>query len=105
MLTQAIAITNDKDIMAIHSVVSNQLKEEIEQAYPHLFRKQFDFTKLDKLFQGKVNLPFTLDLPFVVGKGLVSDEDKYKSLIVHPEYDLEVVENVLGNTILRFFKK
>jgi hypothetical protein len=96
MFTNAVAITNEKDIMAIHGVVSNELKAQIEQAYPHLFK--FDFTHWDNYF-------FNSDLPFVVGKGLVSEEDRYKSLIVKSGYEVKLKETYVGTQVLTFIKK
>jgi len=34
----ALAITDEKDILAIHNVVSQDIKTQIEAAYPHLFK-------------------------------------------------------------------
>jgi hypothetical protein len=92
----AIAVMSEKDILAIHGVVSNELKAQIEQAYPHLFK--FDFTHWDNYF-------FNSDLPFVVGKGLVSEEDRYKSLVVTSDYKVELKETCIGTQVLTFIKK
>ena len=100
MFTNAIAVTNEKDIMSIHGVVSNELKAHIEEAYPHLFRKQFNFTKLDTVIG-----THGLNLPFSVGKGLVGEDDKYTSLVIHPGFELEVYENEMGVRVMRFFGK
>ena len=96
----AIAVMSKQDILAIHGVVSNELKAQIEQSYPHLFEpEQFDFTNWD----GRFN--FNANLPFVVGKGLVSEEDRGKSLIVKPEYKAEIETTYSGLQIIRFIKK
>lgn len=95
-MIQALEITNEQDIKAIHSVVSPDLKVQIEQAYPHLFVKQFDFTGYE----------FGNGLPFFVGRGLCSDKkDVNKCLLVHSTYEVEVDETYAGHTIIRFFEK
>ena len=96
----AIAVMSEQDILAIHGVVSNELAAQIEQAYPHLFEpKQFDFTNWD----GRFN--FTANLPFVVGKGLVCEEDRLKSLVVRPEYEVKIKTNGVGTQILTFIER
>ena len=96
----AIAVMSEKDILAIHGVVSNELKAQIEQAYPHLFRQQFDFSSWDQYF-----MYTNFDLPFLIGKGLVDDEDQFKSLVVKTEYTAELDVSSSGYQVIRFFKK
>lgn len=94
----AIAVMSKQDILAIYGVVSNELKAQIKQAYPHLFEpEQFDFTEWESEFN------FNTDLPFVVGKGLVSEKDRFKSLIVKNGYRAEIETNYNGLQIIRFF--
>ena len=95
-----IAVMSEKDILAIHGVVSNELKAQIEQAYPHLFEpKQFDFTDWDGRFG------FYTNLPFVVGKGLVEQKDRFKSLVVKSEYEVKIKTNGVGSQILTFTER
>ena len=95
----AIAVMSEKDILAIHGVVSNELKAQIEQAYPHLFKEVFDFSDVAD-FLDKLNLPF------VVGRGLVSDKDEYKSIIVYSRYKVELDTSPCGyHTVIRFIEK
>lgn len=98
MFTKAVSVTNEQDILAIHGVVSNELKAQIEQAYPHLFEpEQFDFKDYEETF-------FCSGLPFLVGKGLVDEKDRYKSLAVFSSYRAEI--DMCGNTqVIRFIKK
>ena len=92
----ALAITNEQDILAIHSVVSPDLKVQIEQAYPHLFVEQFDFSEYD----------FDTDLPFFIGRGLCDRKDDVnKCLLVHSSYEVVIDETQSGHTIIRFFSK
>lgn len=90
-------INDEKDIIAIHGVVSDELKAQLEEIYPHLFpSKQFEF-KEEQL---------TGDLPFLVGMGLCYDKnDVNKSLIVLPGYEatLEIQPNEFQ--IIRFFER
>jgi hypothetical protein len=95
----AIAVMSESDILAIHGVVSNELKAQIEQAYPHLFKQQFDFGEWDEVFGTSE------DLPFVVGKGLVEHKDKYKSLIVKGNYKTEVYQTYSGLDVIRFIER
>jgi hypothetical protein len=95
----AIAVMSESDILAIHGVVSNELKAQIEQAYPHLFKQQFDFSDWDNRFSPNANLPF------VVGKGLVEQKDKYKSLIVKGNYKTEVHQTYSGLDVIRFIER
>jgi hypothetical protein len=96
----AIAVMSKQDILAIYGVVSNELKAQIEQSYPHLFEpEQFDFTEWEYEFN------FSSNLPFVVGKGLVSKEDRFKSLIVKTEYKVEMETTYSGLQVIRFIKK
>jgi len=95
----AIAVMSEQDILAIHGVVSNELAAQIEQAYPHLFKQQFDFSDWDNRFSPNSNLPF------VVGKGLVSEEDRFKSLVVQPEYEVKIKTNGVGLQILTFIER
>ena len=98
MFTSAVAVTNEKDIMAIHGVVSNELKAQIEEAYPHLFRDVFNFfPTTDFLHQ--------LNLPFMVGVGLVDQKDKYKCLIINHGYEVELDETSYGRQVIRFIEK
>jgi len=95
MFTSAVAVTNEKDIMAIHGVVSNELKAQIEKAYPHLFRDVFDFTHTKDFLD-------QLNLPFLVGLGLVDEKDRYKCLVVNLGYEVELDETSHGRQIIRF---
>ena len=94
----AIAVMSEQDILAIHGVVSNELAAQIEQAYPHLFKQQFDFSDWDDWFNHS-------NLPFVVGKGLVSEEDRFKSLVVKPDYEVKIKTNGVGSQILTFIER
>jgi hypothetical protein len=96
----AIAVMSEKDILAIHGVVSNELKAQIEQSYPHLFEpEQFDFSD----WQCEFN--FSSSLPFAVGKGLVSEKDRFKSLVIKNGYRAEIETNYSGLQIIRFIRK
>jgi hypothetical protein len=95
----AIAVMSEQDILAIHGVVSNELKAQIEQTYPHLFKQQFDFSDWDNRFSPNSNLPF------VVGKGLVCEEDRLKSLVTKPGYKVEVYQTCSGLDVIRFIEK
>ena len=98
----ALAITNEQDILAIHSVVSKELQTQIEEAYPNLFRKQFDFS----LFSNQPITMSNFSFPFFVGKGLCdNEEDRNKCLIVHSDMYVELGTMKNGNQILRFFNK
>ena len=95
----AVAVTNEQDILAIHGVVSDELKAQIEEAYPQLFGpEQFDFSDWEDDFVGS-------GLPFLVGKGLVDEKDRYKSLVVYGSYRVEMGETSGGVTVIRFFKR
>lgn len=98
----ALAITNEQDILAIHSVVSKELQTQLEEAYPHLFRKQFDFSLVS-------NQPITMSntsFPFFIGKFLCdNEEDRNKCLIVHHDMYAELGTMKDGAQILRFFNK
>ena len=96
-MIQGLAITNEQDIKAIHSVVSDELKAQIEKAFPELFGpKQHDFS--DAGFSGH--------LPFFVGKGLCDHkDDRNKCLLVKTDYiaDIDILDN--GYQIIRFFER
>jgi hypothetical protein len=95
----AIAVMSEKDILAIHGVVSNELKAQIEKAYPHLFKEVFDFSHV-------ANFLDKLDLPFIVGRGLVSNKDEYKSIVAYSRYKVELDTSPCGcNTVIRFIEK
>ena len=98
-MLKTVAITNEKDIMAIYNVVSDELREQIKDAYPALFKpKQFDFTEFYQ------HMP--VELPFFVGMGLCDrEEDVNKSLIVHSNYEVKVDYTESNRQTLRFFKK
>lgn len=101
-MIQALTITEDQDILAIHKVVSQKLQKQIEQCYPHLFKPvQLDFeewgirTEIDKL-----------GLPFFVGRGLCEyKEDINKCLLVYSNYTVHLDEQPNGYSIIRFFRK
>lgn len=99
-MIQALAVTNEQDILAIYNVVSPELQAQIKQAYPHLFKpKQFDFSESDGALM-------RLDVPFFVGKGLCDDkEDMNKCLIVYSCYYAEIDETSTGYQLIRFFRK
>ena len=99
-MINALEVTNKQDILAIHSVVSPSLKKQIEQAYPELFRVQFDFSDYVNRLE---DMAF---LPFFVGQGLVDQREDYmKSLIVSGNYTVEIDEVETGHQIIRFFSK
>lgn len=93
-------LTNKQDIKVIHSIVSDELKAQIEKAFPELFyQKQYDFTEFIDLF-------YKHDLPFTVGKKLCTkNEDMNKCLIVHSCYKAEVELQDNGYQKIRFFEK
>jgi hypothetical protein len=99
-MLNVVAITNEQDILAIHGVVSDELKAQIEQTYPHLFEpKQYDFSD----WEGFIN---NSNFPFMVGfAGVVDAEDRLKSLVIRPEYKMGIKINFYGNQILTFTKK
>jgi hypothetical protein len=99
-MLKTVAITNEKDIMAIYNVVSDELREQIKDAYPALFKpKQFDFSDFYSGHPG-------MELPFFVGIGLCDrEEDVNKSLIVHRNYEVELDYTESNYQIIRFFKK
>lgn len=99
MITSAIAVTNEQDIMAIYDIVSPELQSQIREAFPHLFKpKVFDFTRLKNDLDA-------LSLPFMVGLGLVDKKDKNKCLVVNSGYKIEVDKASNGFTVIRFFEK
>ncbi len=93
-------LTNKQDIKVIHSIVSDELKAQIEKAFPELFyKKQYDFTEFVDLFDKH-------DLPFTVGKKLCTkNEDMDKCLIVYSCYKAEVELQDNGYQKIRFFEK
>lgn len=97
-------LTNKQDIKVIHSIVSDELKAQIEKAFPELFpelfyQKQYDFTEFIDLFNKH-------DLPFTVGKKLCTkNEDMNKCLIVYSCYKAEVELQDNGYQKIRFFEK
>lgn len=93
-------LTNKQDIKVIHSIVSDELKAQIEKAFPELFyKKQYDFTEFIDLFDKH-------DLPFTVGKKLCTkNEDMDKCLIVYSYYKAEVELQDNGYQKIRFFEK
>jgi hypothetical protein len=99
-MLHALAITNEQDILAIHNVVSKELQTQIEEAYPHLFRKQFDFSFF-------FNQPISrFSFPFFAGNALCdNEEDRNKCLIVHHDMYVELGTMKNGAQILRFFNK
>lgn len=87
---------DEKDIIAIHDVVSEDIQKQLEGLYPHLFEsKQVEFD--ENQFNG--------NLPFLIGMGLCYDKnDVNKSLIVHPGYEATLETQPNGYQIIRFFK-
>ena len=101
IMFNAIAVMSEQDILAIHGIVSDSLKAQIEQSYPHLFgSKQFDFSELNDVLE-EIRVP----LPFMVGYGMVEEKDRNKSLVVHSCYRIEYEKNDMGYTVIRFIKK
>ena len=56
---EALVIDDEKDIIAIHSVVSEDIQKQLEGLYPHLFEsKQVEFD--ENQFNGNINITINL---------------------------------------------
>jgi hypothetical protein len=97
---QGLAIASKDDILAIHRVVSDELKAQIEATCPELFKpRPFDFEEFGEVFDES-------DLPFFVGKGLVDHgSDVNNCLLIRDGYELDIDRTNSGHTFLRFLKK
>lgn len=88
-------------IKELHSNVSNDLKNKIEDRFPEVFRDPRYLFPLEFT----VTISFNNDIPFGVLYGATHiEQDRLKGLLVNQNYKV-VVRNEGANEIIEFHKK